>query len=113
MDIINQSFYTEGASLCINIIYVPSKWANPEDDPHTAEEFKNYPWDQTVTPLTIIEATDVTIDGWSGFYFEDLDENMSFYSSGYYFYNEEGDRVTFSQIKRNGTYLPLENIVIE
>ena len=109
--IVDQSFYTENASHSIRVAFVPVKYAMASDI-HTAEEYKDYPWDETVTPLTVYMAEDVTIDGWSGYYYEYHDENMDFDAMGYALFNEAGDRVDFSQMKRDGGYLPIEDICI-
>ena len=112
MGIVHQSFYTKDASHSIDVGYVPAKYNQP-GDPKTGQEFASYPWNDTVTPLTEIKTEDISIDGWSGFYYEYHDKSMDFDASGYVFYNEAGDEVSLSQTKRGNIYLPIENISIK
>ena len=113
MGIIHQTFYYKDAKHSIDVGYVPAKYAPSSGYTRTAEEFKNYPWDETVTPLTVYVAEDVSVDGWSGFYFEYHDDSMDFNSSGYELFNEEGAKVMFSQIESEDGYLPIEDIRIQ
>ena len=112
-EIVRQDFYVQDASHSIDVGFVPAQYADAFGDFKTAEEYRNYPWEETVTQLTVLVAEDISIDGWDGFYYEYHDDTMGFDASGYYFFNEAGDRVDFTQIKRQGTYLPLQDIHIK
>ena len=107
-----QSFYSEDAKHCITVTYVTNDYPD-ETIPKTAEEYMAYDGSDTVTPVEPQWAEDITIGEWTGYSHEYRDLNMDFYASGYEFFNEVGERVWFSQNKKNDGYLPIEEIEIE